>query len=176
MKRALCLGFMLWCTVTSSATTVVRRSIEELARDSAVVIHGRAGESHTRWEGGLLRTYTRVYVTRALKGAPGQSVIVKQLGGETAKYSQKVSGVRHWVQGQEVVLFLRPATNGQAYVVTGLMQGNFTVREQDGRKVVSNGVPDAAEYEAGTGKVSSYRGSDLSLEQLEQRVRKAVVQ
>jgi hypothetical protein len=175
-SRLAVLSIALLFTMAAPATTVVRRSIEDLARDSALIVHGRAGESQARWEGGLLHTYTRIEVKRALKGSPSGSVLVKQPGGETEAYTQKVSGVRHWAPGQEVVLFLRPSAAGDAYVVTGLMQGNFAVRQHEGRKVLSNGVPDADAYEARTGQVSSYRGTELTLEELEQRVRKAVGQ
>ena len=174
MKRWTIPLCLLALTISAAATTVVRRSIEELARNSVLVVHGRAGESFTRWEGGLLQTYTRIEVIRPLKGSAPQSVVVKQLGGTTERYTQKVSGVRHWIAGQEVVLFLRPGNRGDAYVVTGLMQGNFIVRTRGGQKVLSNGMPDVTAYESGTGKVGQYRGTTLTLEQLEARVQKAV--
>lgn len=175
MRRMLlfCLAVAL-LAISAAATTVVRRSIEQLAQDSSLIVHGYAGESWTRWNQGRLYTYTRIQVTRALKGTAAEEVVVKQLGGRTEAYTQKVSGVRHWVPQQEVVLFLRPSVTGDAYVVTGLMQGNFIVRQQDGQKIVSNGVPDAAQYESGTGKVSTYRGTRLTLDQLQQRIQRAV--
>jgi hypothetical protein len=147
-----------------------------MARDSALIVHGRAGESFTRWENGLLHTYTRVQVTRALKGSAAAIVLVKQMGGQTEAYTQKVSGVRHFVQGQEVELFLRPAKTGDAYVVTGLMQGNFVVRQKNGQKFVSNGAPEVQTYEASTGQVHEHRAAELTLEQLESRIRQAVRQ
>lgn len=161
-------------TATALATTVVPRSIEQLAQDSSLIVHGQAGESWTRWNQGRLYTYTRIQVARTLKGTAGQQVVVKQLGGRTEAYTQKVSGVRHWSPQQEVVLFLRPSVTGDAYVVTGLMQGNFIVRQQAGEKIVSNGVPEAQDYEASTGEVSEYRGTRLTLQELEQRVARAV--
>jgi len=175
-RRCLPICLMLSLAALAAATTVVRRSLEELARDSALIVHGRAGASSTRWERGVLHTYTRIEVERTLKGSAASTVIVKQMGGRTEAYTQKVSGVRHWIEGEEVVLFLRPAESGDAYVVTGLMQGNFIVRRQNGQTVVSNGVPDAGAREARNGNVSDYRGTELTLEQLEQRIRKAVAQ
>jgi hypothetical protein len=60
-------------------------------------------------------------------------------------------------------------------VVTGLMQGNFLIRRTSaGQTFVSNGMPEAFEYQAGASAVSSYRGNTMRLEQLESRVQKAV--
>jgi len=175
MRRSgLAVSLLLALAISATATTVVRRSLEELARDSALIVHGRAGESFSRWENGLLHTYTRIQVMRTLKGSAAGAVLVKQMGGQTEAYTQKVSGVRHLVEGQEVVLFLRPAKTGEAYVVTGLMQGNFVVRQKNGQKIVSNGAPEVQTYESSTGRVQKHRGAELTLEQLESRIRQAV--
>jgi hypothetical protein len=175
-RRGLAISLLLALAISATATTVVRRSLEELARDSALIVHGRAGQSLARWENGLLHTYTQIQVTRTLKGQTAGTVLVKQMGGQTEAYTQKVSGVRHFLQGQEVVLFLRPANTGEAYVVTGLMQGNFVVRQKNGQKIVSNGAPEVQTYESSTGQVQEHRGAELTLEQLESRIRRAVRQ
>jgi hypothetical protein len=100
--------------------------------------------SRSEWnqQHSLIYTYTTFQITRGLKGAGAQTIIVKQLGGTAGGYTQKVSGVHHAQAGEDALLFLRPSEAGDGtYAVVGLIQGNFRVlRGGDGRVVVSNGT------------------------------------
>lgn len=160
------------------ATTVAPISLEELARRASLVVEARALEQWSRWDEqqGLIYTYTRFAVSRSLKGRAPSSIVVRQMGGTVGPYTQKVSGVRPWLPGEESVLFLRPATSGDgALSVVGLMQGNFRVyRDPGGEATASNGVPDTAMLRGG--KAVAFGGARLPLRSLEQRVRQAVTQ
>ena len=104
--------------------------------------------------------------------------MVKQLGGIVGTTVQKVAGVRRLEPGERAVLFLRPGdVNDGTLVITGLMQGNFSVRTaQNGTQIVTNGMPDVSAYSVSTGEVTSYQGNHLRLDELESRVHKAVQQ
>ena len=158
------------------ATTVVPIPIEELASRASLVVEGRAVEQWSQWdaEHRLIYTYTRFSIAQTLKGATQSTLVVRQMGGSAGGYTQKVSGVRHWMPGEEAVLFLRPSVASDSTMsVVGLMQGNFRVyRTSAGAATVSNGVPDASELSSGR----SFSGARLPLVELEQRVRKAVSQ
>ena len=102
--------------------------------------------------------------------------MVRQIGGTVEGITQKVAGVRHWSPGEDAVLFLQPSPAADGtLVVTGLMQGNFLMRRtRAGHTYVSNGMPEAFEYQAAAGEVTSYRGNIMRLEELESRIQKAV--
>jgi hypothetical protein len=159
-----------------TATTIVPMSIERLTRASTHVVLGEAADSWVEWnpEHTMIYTVTRFRVQRALKGEAGQAILVKQMGGASEGYQQKVAGVRHFQEGERDVLFLHPAASqDDRYVVTGLMQGNFAVKSASADPIVSNGVPGVEAFDPGSKKTSAYRGAEMRLSQLEARVRKA---
>jgi hypothetical protein len=152
-------------------------SIEELSSAASNIVEGQAVESWASWNPMHTRiyTYTRVKVSRTLKGSVADMVVVKQVGGSAGGYTQRVAGVQAMQNGEQAVLFLRPSEAGDGtMVVVGLMQGHFRVARdsQTGATVVGNGVIGTEELNGG--KVQSYRGSALTLGQMEARIRKAV--
>jgi hypothetical protein len=178
MNRVLlpCLFLFAWA---AQATMVKPMSVEELTSAASVVVEGQASESWTSWnaEHSRIYTFTRVQVSRTLKGSSVQTVVVKQLGGSADGYTQHVSGVRAMQAGEDALLFLRPSeAHDGTMVIVGLMQGHFRLLRDDktGTTVVSNGVLGAEELQSKTGKVQAYRGSALALEKMEARIKKAV--
>ncbi len=167
--------FLVLCTLAASATTIVPMSVEELTHAASHVLEAHATRSWTSWNAQhtLIYTYTTFQVTRTLKGAAGDSVTVKQVGGSAGGYTQKVSGVRQFQSGEDALLFLRPSVDADGtLVVVGLMQGNFRVaRTSGGETVVSNGVTEAHQLHAGS--VKPFTGTSLRLEDVEARVRSA---
>lgn len=157
----------------AAATSVVPLRLEEMAHASERVVHARAEASWAQWnpERTLIYTYTRFRVLETLKGKPAGSVVVRRMGGRADGYVQRISGVRGWTEGEEVVLFLR--RKGGVFTVTGLLQGDFRVRREGDRTLVSNGVPGVRSLERDSGRVGAYRGERMSLEELKARVREA---
>ena len=160
-----------------AATTIVPMSVEKLTANSTDVVEARAIDAHSSWDANrmMIYTYTRFEVRRTLKGTAPNIITVKQMGGHADGYTQKISGVRHWHSGDEAVLFLQPSTmNDGTLIVTGLVQGNFKMlRQPSGAVMVSNGVPDVSAVEQRTSTPLEYRGAKISIQDLEQRVRKA---
>lgn len=163
------------CATVTSATTVVPMSVEELTRASATVVEAHARRSWTSWNAQhtLIYTYTSFQVSRTLKGKPPNVVTVKQPGGSADGYTQKVSGVRHFQEGEDALLFLRPSMAADGtQVVVGLIQGNFRVaRTAAGETLVSNGVVEAQQYDGG--RVQPFTGSAMRLEDVEARIARA---
>jgi len=163
-----------------SATTIIPVSVERLTSESSQVVEARALSAWSQWnpQHSHIYTYTRFQVQRSLKGHAPAVVVVKQIGGSAEGYTQRVAGVRHWRVGEQAVLFLRPTqTADQTYEVTGLMQGNFLVRQEtDGSSTVSNGVTGVTSFDPSSHQTASYQGSRMKLEDLESRVRKAAGQ
>ena len=174
------LAYLLLLVLPGSllATTVVPMDVETLTRMSTHVVEARAVGSTSQWnpEHTFIFTYTRFEVRRALKGQPPNTIMVRQIGGTVEGITQKVAGVRQWRPGEEAVLFLQPSSIPDgALVVTGLMQGNFVMRRTPaGQTLVSNGMPEAFEYQGAAGGVSNYRGNTMRLDELESRIQKAV--
>jgi hypothetical protein len=172
---ALCL---LPC-VAAWGTTVVPMSIERLTGAAERVLEARATETWAQWNSDhtLIHTYTRFSVSRVLKGADG-ALVVKQLGGTAGGYKQVVAGVRHFRPGDQAVLFLRPSDAGDGtFVIVGLMQGQFRIQQSaSGEAVVTNGVPEVSTYDAATRTGGIYRGSHMTLRELESRVTRALQQ
>lgn len=179
MRHRTLLPVLLLLALAAAATTVIPMSIERLTARSTHVVYAHALEHHAAWNTDHTRifTFTRFQVVQSFKGNTPATIVVKQLGGHADGYTMKVAGVRYWQNGEDAVLFLQPTISGDGmFRVTGLMQGDFRVAHTaSGNVVVSNGVPEAKEV-AGSGEVQAYRGSQMTLQELEQRVRKAVGQ
>ena len=181
MKRqTICAAAFLFLSALLPATTIVPVSVERLTRESTHIVEAQASQSWSQWnpQHSLIFTYTRFQVARALKGQAPTTIVVKQPGGSADGYTQKVAGVRHWRNGDQAVLLLRPSQELDGTLeVTGLMQGNFIVHKNTtGETMVSNGVPDVSVYQASSNAVTQYRGSGMRLDDLESRIRKATQQ
>ena len=176
MRRLLLLLLMICVSLPTLATTVVARSVEELAERSSHVVVGRAVRTWSQWNADqrVVFTYTKFAVERSLKGSAPNTVTVKQLGGHANGVIQKVAGARQLHAGEAAVLFLRPsAQHDGTMAVTSLMQGHFRMKKRDdGEIVVSNGISGASQLNPAEGTVSNYKGSEMTLRQLEERVRK----
>jgi hypothetical protein len=176
VRRLLLLLLMICVSLPTLATTVVARSVEELAERSSHVVVGRAVRTWSQWNADqrVVFTYTKFAVERSLKGSAPNTVTVKQLGGHANGVIQKVAGARQLHAGEAAVLFLRPsAQHDGTMAVTSLMQGHFRMKKRDdGEIVVSNGISGASQLNRAEGTVSNYKGSEMTLRQLEERVRK----
>jgi hypothetical protein len=171
------LAFLLLSTA-ALATTVVPMSVERLTHASTHVLLATAQESWTQWNADhtMIFTLTKFKVSRALKGQASSEVVVKQMGGRAGAYEQKVAGVRHWQSGDEAMLFVHPSTAGDGtLVVTGLMQGNFSVVPSTAgtEKMVSNGVVGVESLDSQNGNVEHFSGAKMPLSRLESLVREA---
>jgi hypothetical protein len=160
--------------LAASATTLAPMSVETMTQSATMVVEARALQSWSQWEQRehLIYTYTRLQVTKTLKGTAPAYVIVRQMGGSADGYTQIVSGVRHFSAGEQSVLFLRPSVAGNGVnAIVGFVQGNFRVLEKAGAEPeVTNGVAGVSTYTAGTGAMTAFTGSKMRLSELEARV------
>lgn len=162
-----------------SSTTIEPRSVEELTRDSSDVIVGTAGTPRSVWNAAhtMIYTVTTVRIEHALKGQRSGTITVTQMGGRLDGIQTKVAGVRQFDAGERAALFLRPSIDMPGtYVITGLMQGRFTIVNNNGEEVVSNGVGGVTTYDRATGELREFSGAAMPLQELETRVKRAVQQ
>ena len=169
MRRLTAFVALFLLSIAGSATTVVPMSIERLTDASTHVVEGVAAESHSAWnmQHTQIFTYTAFRVMRALKGTSPATIVVKQMGGAVNGYEQKVAGVCQFQNGEHAVLFVHPSqSNDGTVVITGLMQGKFSVvTPMHGEATVSNGM--AHVDERSNGSFSHYAGVHMRLSQLE---------
>lgn len=174
MPRAILVLLVL--AAVCGATTVVPMSIEDMTRASSNVVQVRVLDSRSAWnpQHTLIYTYSRVQIVHTLKGQPAQTLTVKQLGGSADGYTQKVAGVRQFQPGEDALLFLRPSVAGDGTMaVVGLMQGNFRIAQTaSGQVLVSNGMP--AVHTDQKGKIVSFGGPVITLEEITARIQKAL--
>jgi hypothetical protein len=160
----------------ATATTIVPMSVEDLTRSASDVIEAHAVRSWSSWNAQhtLIYTYTTFEVQSRLKGSAPEMVTVKQVGGSAGGYTQKVSGVRQFQEGENALLFLRPSVAADGtLVVVGLVQGNFRVYQStSGDPMVSNGVTGAQQYDHG--RIETFSGTSLRLTAVEARVKRSV--
>ena len=116
-------------------------SVEQLARQSALVVHGTVqGKSCQRDPAGRIFTRVELQVVDVWKGAPATNrVTVVQGGGILGHQKATVSGQVEYGIGEEVVAFLVINSRGEG-VTLGLAQGKFHVSqdENSGERLVHN--------------------------------------
>jgi hypothetical protein len=96
-----------------------------LAEKSHAIIVGHVTGSHvekTAKQG--IETVYDIAVDETIKGAPGLSIRVREMGGELGNEARIISGAPRFAQGERVLLFLRSVEDGQ-YTTTDLALGAF---------------------------------------------------
>lgn len=160
-----------------SATTIEPRTVEELARDSSDVVVGTAGTPRSVWNAAhtMIYTVTTIRIEHAVKGKRSGVIEVTQMGGTLDGIHTKVAGVRQFQTGERSALFLRPSVDMPGtYVITGLMQGRFAITSSNGKEVVNNGISGVTTYDRSTGELREFSGTEMTLQQLESRVKRVV--
>ncbi len=128
-----------WLAAASlGATTVPRRDLPELARGSALIVHGRILRQWCAWdpEHRFIWTHSRVAVYEMLKGAPHRTVTISEPGGTLDGLSMQVSGAVRFDNNEEVVVFLRD-TPLHYWRVYGWSQGKYRFAHAAGSDVAA---------------------------------------
>jgi len=131
MRSALCafvVSALTVMAVPAQGTVMTYFTTSDLTEKSSEVVQGKVQQQQSVMAGGHLWTDTYIRVTETLKGKarPGQTLIVRQLGGETLTLGMRASGSATFVRGEEVLVFLRPVKNH--HVVVGMCLGKFSLR------------------------------------------------
>lgn len=111
----------------ANATTMIYRSIEELAQRSALVVEGTVTGSETyAGDEGRITTRWTVKVARTLRGQPAAEVRFVQWAGTLGDITTQIPGDARFTQGERVVLFLRGDSPEKMYL-TAMGQAKFTI-------------------------------------------------
>ena len=133
------LGILLLLPTPCSATSVAKVEMRQLVEQSSSIVHGTVASTRSHWNDDhtLIVTDVHVRVTAALKGQPGNEIVVTQPGGVVGKLQVEIPGASPFRTGEETILFVAPGSGGRLYV-TGLSQGRLEIvmDTQTGHKVV----------------------------------------
>lgn len=127
------------------ASVVVPMSLGELAREARLIVDAQVVAVHPTVESGRIERMVTLRVAARWKGESDDVVHVRLAGGTYGRTRTVVPGVPDMAPGERLVLFLDRETGG-AYVVLGLYQGVWRVRDADadGRALVGPVLPAAA--------------------------------
>jgi hypothetical protein len=131
---AICLS-----TTAASAMVVVPAEFSEMVTASDLVVHGRVVAIRPQIVGNrrTIETVISVAVVDALKGQPGETVYFRVPGGQVGRYRRLMVGAPVFVEGEEVVLFLKGRAPGVPFPF-GLSQGVYrVVRGAAGQSLVT---------------------------------------
>lgn len=128
-------------TVPTRASQLIPRTLADLSTGSEVIFVGRceAVSSHWNDDRTLIVTTNRFRVLRAVKGSPGSTFTVTELGGRVGDTTLQVSDIPRFAVGEEVLLCVRRTPLGR-WETFGAVQGKFeVVRDARGRAWARNG-------------------------------------
>ena len=164
---------------TASATTIVRRSVEEMTRIADEVVQGTVVGAESRWtdDRQQILTYVTVSATERLKGSDSGDVTFVQLGGTVGSDFMFALGTPSFAPGERVVVFLGRMSSVKRLAVPtdrwllGLGQGKWSVSNDPvtGRASARVGLEGARVIERPGRPIET----DLDLDQLRARIRAA---
>lgn len=141
MKPMNKIAFVIFTLILSfataaNATTVVQMDVDDLTAAADAIVVGTVTDIKAELVDGRVFTEITVKVETSLKGEPGQSLVIKHLGGRTAELATYVAGMPHFEKGERALLFLED--KGKTWVTVGLSLGKWTLTgEGDDMKAIA---------------------------------------
>ena len=128
--------------LSAHATTVRPLALDEMTATAATIFHGKCIGNETLREPGtkLIVTRTTFTVEEVMKGSPGTTLTIKQVGGTLPNGdSMQIEGVPTYSVGENYVLFLNGVSTLGLTSPTGLSQGRFNIEMGEGGARATNG-------------------------------------
>jgi len=133
---------LLLFSLQAAATSVLPVSLQRMAAKAETIFHGTATSNEVRLDqaSGRVATYTSFKVIEVIKGNPGATHTIKQIGGQLPGSNVRlvIHGVPRFAVGEEYVIFLPKASSLGFASPIGLSQGKFDIRKLNGQAVVTN--------------------------------------
>jgi hypothetical protein len=126
------LGFAALVAVPASTTTLLHFDVEELSAIATVVAVGDVVGVDARWNDTRTKIYTRVSFrpTEVLKGGSDVGPLtIKMIGGQVGQDVAELPGTPELARGERVLVFLEPRDDGDGYLIVGLFQGLYRLRQ-----------------------------------------------
>lgn len=156
-----------------TAAQTKRVSVDELARASTSVVHGRITSVRSFWtdDKHYIMTEVTIRVDDALRGSAPSETILTIPGGRVGSTLYEISDMPVFVEGEEVVVFVWEHPSGKK-LVTGGIQGKLTVVEdQVSRRKMVLGVRELFNPEV-AGKVGDQPvPKEMALDEFTRRIK-----
>lgn len=149
---SLVLLIALFCCQHAAATSVLPISLQRMTAVADIVFHGKAVSNETRLDpvSKNIATFTRFEVIEVVKGTPGRTHTIKQIGGQIPGSNSRliIYGVPQFTTGEEYVVFLPKASSLGFSSPLGLSQGKFDIRNSGEQALVHGASLGARSAEA----------------------------
>ncbi len=180
MKFRLAVAAMLvaaW-SISVSATTLVRMSLDQLAQASSQVVQGHVVSQTSEWnpQHTEIVTLTTVAVDQNVKGNTPSSIVVEQLGGTIGHFRVYVPGTVQFFPQAHYELFLQPSpANASRFHLVGMEEGAFRIYQdpRTGQERVINPMG-RSYYEKATGGRVSALPETMPFTEFQQKVSTAL--
>ena len=134
---------MIVAPMQTVATTVLPVSLQKMSSTAEFIFLGKVISNESRIDdvSGQIATFTTFEVLRTVKGNPGTTHTIKQIGGQLPDSDRRliIKGVPQFHLDREYIVFLPKQSKLGFNSPVGLSQGKFDVLENEQGKVVSNG-------------------------------------
>lgn len=183
ISRGICLcaavAMLLTCCRPLGATTIKKMSLGQMTRVTPIIARARCVSNAEAWDAGEIWTFTTFDVLEPWKASGSsipQQITVRLLGGTVGVLTSHVSGVPRFRPGEEVVLFLQPAPNGDLSIVSW-EQGTFRVHRdpRSGTPTITQDTAAFAVFNPRTRRFEANGLSNVPLSSFRQAVEAAVV-
>lgn len=112
--------------VPIGATTLERMSLKKMAHAARAIARARCTGTSSLWQAGEIWTMASFDSEENWKGSTPAHFQVRLLGGTVGNLTSTVSGVPHFRAGEDVILFLEPASLGD-FAIVGWVEGTFRI-------------------------------------------------
>jgi len=133
MRSLFTLALLGVLPVTLPASTLRQLTLDDMIRQSTVIVRGSATPTTASFSGSLIFTHYRLQVTETLKGKAATQMDVVVPGGAVKGANQRYAGAPTLAPNQDYVLFLWTSKSGLTQVI-GLSQGLFSVLTDSARQ------------------------------------------
>jgi hypothetical protein len=129
IRKLLLAGVILLLAVgTAGATTLLKMSFGDLARESDRIVVGTVTGIEGEWDPTLnfIRSNVTLDVEQSLRGQSPDTIVLRNPGGYVGGMAQTAQGVAEFEVGERVVVFLTTWADGTPKVL-GYVQGKSRV-------------------------------------------------
>ncbi len=154
--------FFFFLPETEGSAQVKKMSANDLTDASTAVLYGKCTKLKSEWnqDKSIIYTYVTIAPEEYIKGNLGAQAVIAVPGGQVGNIIYEVSEMPVFIEGEEVVAFVRTNPAGKN-LVTGGYQGKMKIEKdkKTGKKIVkTEGSDSEAEGEALDSFVTKVKG------------------
>lgn len=121
---------LLFLSVTEIRSQVLEMSAQDLTTQSTAVFYGKCSKKSCDWDENhrIIYTYVTIVAEEYLKGNLGSQAVIAVPGGKVGDVVYEVSDMPIFVEGEEVMAFVRTNKAGKN-LITGGFQGRMRIEK-----------------------------------------------